>query len=236
MKRNVYSLALGIIISSFCQLNAQQSIQYAALSQSVIKNELAISQKFGTFRTMESLSYDVEKSSMAVGVKVIQPVCEGQPGSLALTNPSGAAWSYKVINKKGGFVGEGAVGYDRKIGELNPGVYFVHFTLPDGTSAIDEFTIRNPEGIKVSIEKDHQNKYVASGKQNFIGISSGANEFVWDFGDGSPLVYGQTSVSHIYLQPGKYTVKFTANNWDCQESADSEINIQGPVAFEKSEY
>jgi hypothetical protein len=236
MKRNVYAIALGIFISGICHLNAQQSIQYAALSQSVIKTETASVQNFGTFRTMESMAFDEEKSGLAVGVKIIQPICEGQPGSLSLTNPSGAQWTYKVMNKKGGFIGEGAVGYDRKIGELNPGVYFVHFTLPDGTSAIDEFTIHQPEGINVSIEKDHSNKYVSSGKLNFIGVSSGANEFVWDFGDGSPLVYGQASVSHVYHTPGKYTIKYTVNNWDCQKSASEQINITGPVAFEKSEY
>lgn len=236
MKRNVYSVALGILLSGMCHVKAQQSMQYAALSQSVIHTEENYSQNFGTFRTMESLAFDEEKSSLAVGVKIIQPVCAGQPGSLALSNPSGAQWSYKIMNKKGGFIGEGAVGYDRKINELKPGVYFVQFTLPDGTSAMDEFTIRQPEGIQVSIEKDHQNKYVASGKLSFIGVSSGANEFVWDFGDNSPLVYGQASVSHVYHKPGKYTVKFTANNWDCQESASVTIEITGPVAFEKTDY
>ena len=185
---------------------------------------------------MESLSFDEKTASLAVTVKVIQPICSGQNGSLALVNASGANWTYKVMSKKGSFVGEGAVGYNRKVSELKPDVYLVQFTLPDGTSAIDEFTIRQPEGIKVSIEKNHANKYLPSNELGFVGMSSGANEFVWDFGDGSALVYGQASVKHKYSNPGKYQVKFTANNWDCQESATEEITITGPVAYDKSEY
>jgi PKD repeat protein len=232
----VYYLTVGFLLNGFSFLHAQQSIQYAALSQSVVKNEANYAQNFGTFRTMESLAYEEKTASLAVTVKVIQPICSGQKGSLALVNPSGADWTYKVMSKKGSFVGEGAVGYNRKVGELNPDVYLVQFTLPDGTSAIDEFTIRQPEGIKVSIEKNHTNKYLASNELSFVGISSGANEFVWDFGDGSALQYGHASTTHKYSKPGTYHVKFTANNWDCQESAEEEITISGPVAFDKSEY
>jgi hypothetical protein len=236
MNRNLYYLTVGFLLSGFSFLQAQQSIQYAALSQSVVKNEANYSQSFATFRTMESLAYEEKTASLAVTVKIIQPVCAGQKGSLALVNPSGANWSYKVMSKKGSFVGEGAVGYNRKVGELTPDIYLVQFTLPDGTSAIDEFTIRQPEGINVSIEKNHTNKYVASNELNFVGISSGANEFVWDFGDGSALEYGHTSATHKYLKPGTYLLKFTANNWDCQESTEQEITISGPVAIDKSEY
>lgn len=231
-----------ILLSTFaaflftCSVKAQGPLHYAALHQSVILDAGKSGPSFGTFRTMESLSYDSEKSTLEVSVKIEQPLCEGQTGTIALVNPSGADWTYKVIDKKGSFVAEGAVGYNRRIGELNPGSYFLQFTLPDGTSALDEFSIKQPDGIQASIEKNPSNRYLSASELQFTGISNGASEFVWDFGDGSALVYGQTAVTHTYTKPGNYTISYTVNNFDCQEVAKTEISISGPVAFDKSEY
>jgi hypothetical protein len=236
MKMKLYlTLTIGILIR--VHLHAQQALHYAALSQSLIQNEASASVAgFGIFMTMESMLYDEEKKGLAVTVNIEQPVCEGQKGVLALVNPSGAKWQYKILDKKGAFIGEGAVGYNRRIGDLEPGNYFVHFTLPDGTSAIDEFKIKNAKGLQASLEAHPENKYVTGAELSFTGLSNGASEFAWDFGDGSPLVYGKLSVSHTYNIPGSYTVTFTANNFDCQESSHYEVKISGPVAFDKSEY
>jgi hypothetical protein len=236
MKMKIYlTLAIGILLRM--NLNAQQALHYAALSQSLIHNEASASVAgFGIFMTMESMLYDEEKRELAVKVNIEQPVCDGQKGTIAFVNPSGAKWQYKILDKQGTFIGEGAVGYNRKIGELEPGSYFVHFTLPDGTSAIDEFKIKSAKGLQASLEVHPDNKYVSGGELSFTGLSNGANEFAWDFGDGSPMVYGKLSVSHTYHAPGSYLVTFTANNWDCQESFQYEVKISGPVAFDKSEY
>jgi hypothetical protein len=216
--------------------HAQMAMHYAALNQSVISPNSKANEGFGTFRTMESLSFDEEKKGIAVKVAIEQPVCEGQKGVLALINPSGADWQYNVMDKQGRLIGQGQVGYNRRIGELDPGAYFVQFTMPDGTSALDEFKIREADGMNVSIEPHPNNKYNVGTELTFTGISNGASEFVWDFGDGSPLVYGSTSVKHVFTSPGSFAVKFTANNWDCQKSIVYELSISGPVAFEESEY
>ncbi|MCB0820609.1 MAG: PKD domain-containing protein [Bacteroidetes bacterium] len=235
----IKKLYLTLAISTYfiASGTAQQAIHYAALNQSVIQAESAQSSDgFAVFMTMESMMYDENKKDLAVRVTIEQPVCTGQKGVLALVNPSGANWQYKVMDKKGNFIGEGAVGYNRRIGELAPGAYFVQFTLPDGTSAIDEFKVKEAKGIQVALEAHPENKYVSGGTLSFTGLSDGANEFAWDFGDGSPIVYGKPSVEHTYATPGSYTVKFTANNFDCQDTAEYELKISGPVAFDKSEY
>ncbi|MEX1188451.1 MAG: PKD domain-containing protein [Bacteroidia bacterium] len=235
MKNKFYlsALLIGIISTSS---EAQIAMHYAALNQSVIQRGGEKSEGFGTFRTMESISFDEEKKALAVKVTVEQPVCDGQKGVLGLINPSGADWQYNVMDKQGKLIGKGEVGYNRRIGDLEPGAYFVQFTLPDGTSAMDEFKINQAEGIQVALEAHPDNKYSIGSEVSFIGKSEGASEFVWDFGDGSPLVYGSNNVKHSYSIPGKFEVKFTANNWDCQESESYTISISGPVAFEESEY
>jgi PKD repeat protein len=232
-----FTLTIAIALCSLTYTQAQQALHYAALNQSIIKPEAQSNTPgFGVFMTMESMRYDDSKKDLAIQVTIEQPVCEGQKGVVALINPSGANWQYKVMSKKGDFIGEGAVGYNRRIGDLEPGNYFVQFTLPDGTSAIDEFKVKEAKGIQVALETHPENKYVSGASLSFTGLSNGANEFVWDFGDGSPLVYGNLSVSHTYATPGNYTVQFTANNFDCQETVQKEITISGPVAFDKSEY
>lgn len=235
MKKKFY-LSTFLFVLLATGLNAQLAMHYAALNQSVISPDSKSTKGFGTFRTMESLSFDEDKKGLAVKVAIEQPVCEGQKGVLALINPSGAEWQYNVMDKQGRLIGQGQVGYNRRIGELEPGAYFVQFTMPDGTSALDEFKIREADGMKVSIEPHPNNKYNVGTELTFTGISDGANEFVWDFGDGTPLVYGTTSVKHVYATPGNYSVKFTANNWDCQKSNVHELSITGPVAFEEGEY
>ena len=62
--------------------------------------------------------------------------------------------------------------------------------------------------------------YIADGiKVNFTNFSTGSTEYVWDFGDQSPLSV-QSNPVHIFTQKGKFLVSLTAKN-----GADSSVFI-----------
>lgn len=235
MKKIFYSTFLILTSTPFALL-AQPALHFAALGQSVIEDHENSQENFGVFRTMESMSFDEDRKSMAVKIDIEQPICEGQAGVLSLINPSGLDWTYKVLSKQGAFVAEGKVGYNRRIGELNPGSFFIQFTLPDGSSAMDEFRVKEAEGLSASLEPHPDNSYVCGNEVVFTGISAGASEFTWDMGDGSRPISGSSTVHHTYAKPGNYEVTFTVNNWDCQEAVKYNVSINGPIAFEEGEY
>ncbi len=73
---------------------------------------------------------------------------------------------------------------------------------------------------------------------NFTNTTSGANNYFWDFGDGSALETA-TNPSHTYLAAGVYTVTLTAiNSAGCSQVTSLQITVdevtavQGVVAVE----
>jgi PKD repeat protein len=65
---------------------------------------------------------------------------------------------------------------------------------------------------------------------NFTNLSVDANTYLWDFGDSTTST--NTTPSHIYNNPGVYTVKLTAkSNAGCSDSLVREqyIHVLGPV-------
>jgi hypothetical protein len=235
--KNKYILTLGMLSSVFIGKSfAQSNIKYQVLNQSVVSIQQSGTSSFGTFRTMESLQYSEGENNRAIQIKIEQPLCDQQLGVLAMINPSGAEWRYKILRKEGDLISEGKVGYDRRIGSLKAGNYLINFTLPDGTSTIDEFVVRSPKGVQVEIALDKTNQYT-TGKDIKINASSDfATEYVWNFGDGSKMEIGAESTTHSYAKPGIYTLTVEATNFDCSSTLVKQIEITGPTASTRSEY
>lgn len=233
---NKHLLSFGLIsLLALSQTHAQNSAKIAALNQSVVAIQGSATASCGTFRTMESLKYIDGGDARVVQVKIEQPICDKQQGILAMINPSGADWKYKVIKKEGEVVCEGLVGYNRRVGSLEKGNYLIQFTLPDGTSAVDEFTVRAPKGLNSKIELAQSNQYMSGNELFFSASGDSGLEYTWDFGDGSKPVYGVNETSHYYSKPGAYTITLTASNFDCTSNISQQITITGPVVSEVSD-
>ncbi len=56
-----------------------------------------------------------------------------------------------------------------------------------------------------------------------LNSSTGANLFVWNFGDGSPSYTGFTAPLHTYLSPGSYTITLYASNDTLCVKADTAV-------------
>lgn len=233
MKRTFYS-ALFIVFSSGLIHSQSSNERVNALVASSIKQESGADPNFAVFRTMESVRHGMLPGYRGVQVRVEQPICEGQSGSIALVNESGEAWKYKIIDRNGPLIQEGDVGYNRKVGKLNTGAYLIQFTLANGTSVIDEFNIRRGKGLQASISIDAPVAF-SDQKIKISGESQGATEFTWDFGDGITS-YGDNTVEHAYQTPGTYTITMVANNFDCKAEATTNLTVAGqPAAVEKGE-
>lgn len=233
MKRTFYS-ALFLVFSSGLIHSQSTNDRVNALVASSIKPESGADPNFAVFRTMESVRHGMLPGYRGVQVRVEQPICEGQPGSIALVNETGEAWKYKIIDRNGPQIQEGDVGYNRKIGKLNTGAYLIQFTLANGTSVIDEFNIRRGKGLQASISIDAPVAF-SDQKVKISGESQGATEFTWDFGDGITS-YGDNNVEHAYKTPGTYTITMVANNFDCKAEATVILTVAGqPAAVEKGE-
>jgi len=233
---NKYIFTLGML-SSFLIGNsyAQPSSKYQALNQSVVSIQYSGTNSIGTFRTMESLQYAEGGDNRAIQIKIEQPLCDHQLGVLAMVNPSGAEWKYKILRKEGDLISEGKVGYDRRIGSLKTGNYFINFTLPDGTSTIDEFVVKSPKGVQVEIALAKTNQYTIGKDIKVKASSDFATEYVWNFGDGSQPEIGAESAIHSYAKPGIYNLTVEATNFDCSSNLVKQIEITGPTASTQSE-
>ena len=233
---NTYMLSLGLFTTLFFgQSYGQQSVKFQALNQSVVSVQHSATLSCGTFRTMESLLYSDGGDNRAIQVKVEQPFCEQQLGVLAMINPSGADWKYKILRKEGDLISEGKVGNDRRIGSLKAGNYLIHFTLPDGTSTIDEFVVRIPKGVQLEVALAKTNKYAVGNDIQLNASSDFASEYEWDFGDGSKPELGGASATHTFNKPGVYNVTVQATNFDCSSTLVKQVNITGHSISEHSE-
>ncbi|HPH83690.1 MAG TPA: PKD domain-containing protein [Flavobacteriales bacterium] len=233
---NKHLLSIGFLsLIGLSLTHAQNSAKIAALNQSVVAIQGSATASCGTFRTMESLKYTDGGDARVVQVKIEQPVCDKQQGILAMINPSGADWKYKVIKKDGDVVCEGLVGYNRRVGSLETGNYLIQFTLPDGTSAVDEFTVRAPKGMNTKLELAQTNQYTSGNELLFSASGDSGLEYSWDFGDGSKPVYGVNEISHRFLKPGAYTITLVSSNFDCTSNISQQITITGPVVSEVSD-
>jgi hypothetical protein len=233
---NLTFYKIGVFIT-FLFLSNQQikaqviSAKQTALSSSVVEKIDDKDPNYGIFRTMESIRYGMYPGVKGVQLRLEQPTCSGQSGAISLVNSSGEAWKYRVMEKSGTVVGEGDVGYNRRIQGMKKGIYLIHFTLSDGTSAVDEFSIVEGKELTAQIETVTNSSSISLPIE-FIGSCNGASEFTWDFGD-ETTAFGETSVKHAYKKEGSYTVTLKASNFQCHSTVKQIITIVNSLAHER---
>ncbi len=202
---SVFFLALGM--SGIAQ---NDNARVAALVESA-----SFGNNAGTFVTMESVRHGHIAGLTGVEVKVEQPICADQPGSLLMKNPNNEAWSYKVIDRKGPLVTQGDNLGNRHIGNLKAGEYLIQFTHANGTSVIDQFQVKQGKGFEVELLSAESVNALPGEEINFRINAPGAKEINWDFGDGL-YASGGNEATHSFLYPGIYPVLLTASNFDCK--------------------
>lgn len=152
--------------------------------------------------------------------------CVQNDGSIIINSTSATEWTYNVTNSEGESIssGESFTG-TTQINNLTGGNYFVMLTNTFGT--VLQQTVTVPAGMPVSatISSSETTTEVAATPVHFHANVSGAVDYTWDFGDGT-IVTGTTDPSHLYTEPGVYTVTFIASNANCMEVKTLQINVK----------
>ncbi|MFN4122155.1 MAG: fibronectin type III domain-containing protein [Flavobacteriales bacterium] len=125
----------------------------------------------------------------------------------------------EVVNTTGMFVGE------RVVEGLASGNYTLEFNYADASN-INDYVSVQATGFNVapSFVASATEVSIADAIIEFVGNAQGASQYVWNFGDGT-IVTGMLNPVHAYMQPGVYTVTFTATNGGCEATASSVIRV-----------
>ncbi len=101
-----------------------------------------------------------------------------------------------------------------------PGTYDVILQATNSAGS-DLFIAEDYVNVSIPVMADFG--YSISGNTvDFINLASNAEQFEWNFGDGSPGVEA-VAPSHTYAQPGIYDVTMIASNDDCASVITQEI-------------
>jgi len=120
--------------------------------------------------------------------------------------------------------------------DLPAGSYPVTITDAAGCAHIETISVNQPDAINAAFTPAASHVYLSNGGwAAFTNQSTGANEFTWDFGDGSPSFTG-TTAAHQYTAAGLYTVTLTARNGSCDGSSQQLIMVeQNPTGIRETD-
>jgi hypothetical protein len=213
-----------IALSTLAAQGQADNVRVRALIESSSAGERGSA---ATYQSMEDIRRGAVPGLKGVQIRLEQPVCAGQNGSLVLLNETGEPWSYKVIDRKGPLVTQGATGYNRKIGNLVPGNYLIQFVHENGTSVIDNFSVKEGKILELELAESNKSKKTGGGLIELNATSHEGMEYEWDFGDGQ-FAYEGNHIEHTYAFPGTYTVKCSVGNFDCKAEKSFLVIIHGP--------
>jgi len=123
------------------------------------------------------------------------------------------------------------------IEELNAGDYT--YTITDAAGCVRTETLIVLDAGDVSadftveqlITLDEFNQ----AELTFLNLSEGTSLYEWDFGDGSPL-NSEESPTHIFTQPGFFTVSMYASNGECDDYYQVVVTVQQYSAIEELDF
>jgi PKD repeat protein len=140
---------------------------------------------------------------------------EAEDGSASITvDASFGAYNLIVRSEDGMEVYNEAGQGTNSVEDLAAGVYTIEILKDDlSCELVESFEIFEPELVTsdFSISNLTPNIHPSAGESvDFTNNSTGANDFVWDFGDGNQST--DVNPSHSYSEAGTYEVKLTAGN------------------------
>jgi len=116
---------------------------------------------------------------------------------------------------------------------LAAGSYILTLTDAAGCAHTESIDVNQPDEIVAVITPSASHIYLSDGGwASFANQSTGATDFTWDFGDGSPVFHGLTA-AHQYTASGLYTITLTARNGLCESSTQQLLFVeQNPTGIQ----
>ncbi len=127
--------------------------------------------------------------------------------------------------------------------QLNPvhtysdtGLYTVSLTAFNQTTGCDFYQSKKTKVVKLQANFFASDTVLCKGKETRFTSTLGSNEvtrFIWDFGDGNTENTRENTVTHLYEQPGTYSLRLIIINLiNCRDSIIKQgyIRVNGPTA------
>lgn len=153
--------------------------------------------------------------------------CAGQAsGKMLMNNPNSSSVVVEVKDNANNVVAttEPFTG-EKLIENLVAGAYIVNFSYANGDAATMATEIGTGSIFSApSFIASSESVSIEDAIIEFQATASGATEFEWNFGDGT-TVSNDLNPVHAYMQPGVYTVTFTARNGGCESVQTMNITV-----------
>ncbi len=154
--------------------------------------------------------------------------CAGEPVTFCIDQQPGNTYSWNFYDGSGWVVmdlNEVCINHDY----ADTGYFDLSLTVFNGACNVlqtfEDFIYVSPPVAMFEHMVDCNNMSV-----QLNNISIEADYVTWDFGDGTPLVSGDDSPSHIYTTPGEYDITITAYNDEigCPDTQTATITVAEP--------
>lgn len=152
------------------------------------------------------------------------------PGTITVTQPGTAVWSYQVTGSDTTVVGAGVLSNNDSITLIVPaGTYTLTLVDSNNYTVMKTITVAGTYTSPASFTSNTTTAETGDDVM-FDCVTTNALEYEWDYGDGT-VVTGQAPVtSHQYADSGTYTITLTITNADgCVSVATQTVTITQPV-------
>lgn len=113
----------------------------------------------------------------------------------------------------------------------SPGTYTVTVTDPLGCDATDDINIGQVPGITAGITAPASGALLQP-VQFTDATAPAANFWIWDFGDGTPVV-NQQNPTHIFAALGSYTVTLISSDGVCRDTTTTTVEVGSIIGVEE---
>jgi hypothetical protein len=160
-------------------------------------------------------------------------LCTMTEGLIRIENSSETIWSYEISDTDGQLItAQTAVNGIEEI-SVPAGMYEVTLTHYSGYTVTELHEVSSLPSVTTEILADKTEVTVGE-VVSFSHVSTGAQNYIWNFQDGT-IVQDAGTVTHVYNEPGMYTVELYATNGTCDASSSYQLRVIGELALNAEE-
>jgi gliding motility-associated-like protein len=109
---------------------------------------------------------------------------------------------------------------------VSTGNYWVVVRANACSNAVQQITVSDNSFLSASFQFSQDSGNVPL-TTTFFNTSFGSINLIWDFGDGSPQITAQDTVTHIYTSSGNYNAMLIVSNANCSDTLIQLITVIG---------
>lgn len=166
-----------------------------------------------------------EPSPLMTDAEIILPSCpESNDGTIIIDNMGGTL-PYNVSWNTGE--------ENSSLFELGTGVYESTLTDANGCQLVESYNLSAQNNPEVQFEAPSIVMLEGGiAVVPFVNSSTSVESYLWDLGDGNFSIEEQPT--HIYSEPGIYSVTLVGTAGQCSQTREQTISVQSPVGIESS--